>query len=173
MKAEANRDTAILSACTCVAAVAGLLFSSASGLALAQSSQQDVQLDFQLSDTMGRTVSADDYRGIPLLLEFGACWCGGCQEAREPTIFVRAADRNLIPGESTVVSGKHVDATPVVVHSRGRTGCAYSSQCRRPEPDRYRKTLALTTVEVNENVVAAKQQRYFGDPTSNCGRTQS
>ncbi len=31
-------------------------------------------LDFQLYDTMGREVRAQDYAGRPLFLEFGACW---------------------------------------------------------------------------------------------------
>jgi len=31
-------------------------------------------LDFQLYDTMGREVRAQDYEGRPLFLEFGACW---------------------------------------------------------------------------------------------------
>ena len=36
-------------------------------------------LRFSLTDTYGRRVSSDDYKGVPVLVEFGACWCGGCQ----------------------------------------------------------------------------------------------
>jgi cytochrome oxidase Cu insertion factor (SCO1/SenC/PrrC family) len=31
-------------------------------------------LDFALHDVFGREVRASDYRRVPLLLEFGACW---------------------------------------------------------------------------------------------------
>ncbi len=31
-------------------------------------------LEFQLYDTMGREVRAQDYKGRPIFLEFGACW---------------------------------------------------------------------------------------------------
>ena len=31
-------------------------------------------LEFRLQDTMGREVRAQDYKGRPLFLEFGACW---------------------------------------------------------------------------------------------------
>lgn len=31
-------------------------------------------LEFQLHDAWGREVRAQDYRGRPLFLEFGACW---------------------------------------------------------------------------------------------------
>jgi hypothetical protein len=31
-------------------------------------------LSFQLHDAWGREVRAQDYKGRPLLLEFGACW---------------------------------------------------------------------------------------------------
>jgi cytochrome oxidase Cu insertion factor (SCO1/SenC/PrrC family) len=32
------------------------------------------KLDFQLHDAWGREVRSQDYKGRPLLLEFGACW---------------------------------------------------------------------------------------------------
>jgi hypothetical protein len=31
-------------------------------------------IEFRLQDTMGREVRAEDYKGRPLFLEFGACW---------------------------------------------------------------------------------------------------
>jgi hypothetical protein len=31
-------------------------------------------LDFQLRDTLGREVRAQDYKGRSIFLEFGACW---------------------------------------------------------------------------------------------------
>ncbi|MCU0915122.1 MAG: hypothetical protein MUC88_11235 [Planctomycetes bacterium] len=31
-------------------------------------------LEFQLHDAWGRTIRAQDYRGRPIFLEFGACW---------------------------------------------------------------------------------------------------
>jgi hypothetical protein len=31
-------------------------------------------IEFQLHDTMGREVRAQDYKGRPIFLEFGACW---------------------------------------------------------------------------------------------------
>ncbi len=30
--------------------------------------------DFQLRDTMGREVRAQDYEGRPIFLQFGGCW---------------------------------------------------------------------------------------------------
>ena len=30
-------------------------------------------------DAYGREVRASDYRGVPVLISTGACWCGGCQ----------------------------------------------------------------------------------------------
>lgn len=31
-------------------------------------------LEFSLYDSYGRAVSSEDYKGVPLFLEFGACW---------------------------------------------------------------------------------------------------
>lgn len=31
-------------------------------------------LDFSLFDSYGRKVSSQDYVGVPIFLEFGACW---------------------------------------------------------------------------------------------------
>jgi hypothetical protein len=32
------------------------------------------KLEFSLIDSYGRQVSSQDYEGIPIFLEFGACW---------------------------------------------------------------------------------------------------
>lgn len=32
------------------------------------------KLDFSLVDSYGRKVSSQDYIGVPIFLEFGACW---------------------------------------------------------------------------------------------------
>ena len=34
-------------------------------------------------DAYGREVHASDYRGVPVLIATGACWCGGCQSDAE------------------------------------------------------------------------------------------
>ena len=34
----------------------------------------DAPVTFSLSDAYGRTVSSQDYAGVPVFLEFGACW---------------------------------------------------------------------------------------------------
>jgi hypothetical protein len=31
-------------------------------------------LEFSLMDSYGREVSSQDYKGVPIFLEFGACW---------------------------------------------------------------------------------------------------
>ncbi len=36
-------------------------------------------LEFKLFDAYGREVHSADYRGAPVLISTGACWCGGCQ----------------------------------------------------------------------------------------------
>ena len=41
-------------------------------------------LQFTLKDLFGRTVCAEDYRGAPVLVMAGACWCGGCQQDAAP-----------------------------------------------------------------------------------------
>ncbi len=41
-------------------------------------------LEFKLPDAYGREVHASDYRGVPVLIMTGACWCGGCQSDAEP-----------------------------------------------------------------------------------------
>ncbi len=33
-----------------------------------------VKLEFSLMDSYGREVSSQDYEGVPIFLEFGACW---------------------------------------------------------------------------------------------------
>jgi peroxiredoxin len=45
---------------------------------------QVVPLEFALMDAYGREVRAGDYRGVPVLICTGACWCGGCQSEAEP-----------------------------------------------------------------------------------------
>ncbi len=32
------------------------------------------KLEFSLTDSFGREVSSQDYKGVPVFLEFGACW---------------------------------------------------------------------------------------------------
>ncbi len=32
------------------------------------------KLEFSLMDSYGREVSSQDYEGVPIFLEFGACW---------------------------------------------------------------------------------------------------
>jgi hypothetical protein len=32
------------------------------------------RLEFSLVDSYGREVSSQDYKGVPIFLEFGACW---------------------------------------------------------------------------------------------------
>lgn len=32
------------------------------------------KLEFSLTDSYGREVSSQDYKGVPIFLEFGACW---------------------------------------------------------------------------------------------------
>ena len=31
-------------------------------------------IEFSLMDSFGREVCSQDYRGVPIFLEFGACW---------------------------------------------------------------------------------------------------
>ena len=31
-------------------------------------------LEFEMADVYGRIVSSQDYKGVPVFLEFGACW---------------------------------------------------------------------------------------------------
>lgn len=38
------------------------------------SSLKAEQLEFSLMDSYGREVSSQDYKGVPVFLEFGACW---------------------------------------------------------------------------------------------------
>lgn len=32
------------------------------------------KIEFSLSDAFGRQVRSQDYKGVPVFLEFGACW---------------------------------------------------------------------------------------------------
>lgn len=45
----------------------------AAALCLVQAAQAD-KLEFNLVDTHGRRVTSQDYKGVPIFLEFGACW---------------------------------------------------------------------------------------------------
>ncbi len=42
------------------------------------------KLAFKLYDVYGREVCSEDYIGVPLIVQFGACWCGGCQQEAQP-----------------------------------------------------------------------------------------
>jgi hypothetical protein len=44
------------------------------GLLLGIAGRQAGAIEFQLQDSMGREVRAQDYKGRPIFLEFGACW---------------------------------------------------------------------------------------------------
>jgi hypothetical protein len=44
------------------------------GLLLGVAGRPTGAIEFQLQDSMGREVRAQDYKGRPLFLEFGACW---------------------------------------------------------------------------------------------------
>jgi len=35
---------------------------------------KDEKFEFSLMDSYGRLVSSQDYKGVPIFLEFGACW---------------------------------------------------------------------------------------------------
>ncbi len=54
-----------------VAIVKGMVLA---GLLLCAAGRQAAAIEFQLQDTMGREVRAQDYQGRPIFLEFGACW---------------------------------------------------------------------------------------------------
>ena len=43
-------------------------------LLLAHSVLADEVLEFEMADVYGRVVSSQDYKGVPVFLEFGACW---------------------------------------------------------------------------------------------------
>jgi hypothetical protein len=32
------------------------------------------KFEFELTDVYGRVVSSQDYKGVPIFLEFGSCW---------------------------------------------------------------------------------------------------
>ena len=34
----------------------------------------DEKFEFELADVYGRVVSSQDYKGVPIFLEFGSCW---------------------------------------------------------------------------------------------------
>jgi len=40
----------------------------------ADETYKDEKLEFSLMDSYGRQVSSQDYEGVPIFLEFGACW---------------------------------------------------------------------------------------------------
>ena len=53
-----------------------LILALATYIALSTSAEAlpDDPVTFSLSDTYGRIVSSQDYAGVPVFLEFGACW---------------------------------------------------------------------------------------------------
>jgi hypothetical protein len=40
----------------------------------AGASLQAKTLEFSLFDSYGRKITSQDYKGVPIFLEFGACW---------------------------------------------------------------------------------------------------
>ncbi len=44
------------------------------GMILSGSLCTAAKLEFSLTDSFGRQVTSQDYTGVPLFLEFGACW---------------------------------------------------------------------------------------------------
>jgi hypothetical protein len=38
------------------------------------SQRENDKLEFLLPDVFGREVHSQDYKGVPVFLEFGACW---------------------------------------------------------------------------------------------------
>lgn len=44
------------------------------GMILSGSLCAAAKLEFSLTDSYGRQVKSQDYEGVPLFLEFGACW---------------------------------------------------------------------------------------------------
>jgi hypothetical protein len=44
------------------------------GMILSGSLCAAAKLEFSLTDSCGRQVTSQDYTGVPLFLEFGACW---------------------------------------------------------------------------------------------------
>ncbi len=46
--------------------------------------QEPEPLKFALMDVSGRQIRSEDYKGVPLAIMCGACWCGGCQQDARP-----------------------------------------------------------------------------------------
>lgn len=46
----------------------------AAGVLLFGCFAQTASLEFSLADSYGRQVTSQEYEGVPLFLEFGACW---------------------------------------------------------------------------------------------------
>lgn len=44
------------------------------GVMLAGGLGRAAEFDFSLTDSYGRQVKSQEYEGVPLFLEFGACW---------------------------------------------------------------------------------------------------
>jgi peroxiredoxin len=42
------------------------------------------RISFALKDSLGREIRSEDYKGTPVLIMCGSCWCGGCQQDAEP-----------------------------------------------------------------------------------------
>jgi cytochrome oxidase Cu insertion factor (SCO1/SenC/PrrC family) len=50
------------------------LFLKANKTNEAHNANEAEKLEFSLIDSYGRQVSSQDYKGVPIFLEFGACW---------------------------------------------------------------------------------------------------
>ncbi|MEN6405697.1 MAG: S41 family peptidase [Thermoguttaceae bacterium] len=59
--------------------------------------QQVLPLEFAMADSYGREVHAGDYRGVPLLIVTGPCWCAHCQGDADllPILAKRYCERGL------------------------------------------------------------------------------
>ncbi|UCG58284.1 MAG: hypothetical protein JSU70_02020 [Phycisphaerales bacterium] len=58
-------------ACILTVSVAIIFACLACGL---RAKAEEEELEFSLMDSYGREVSSQDYKGVPIFLEFGACW---------------------------------------------------------------------------------------------------
>ena len=77
------------------------------------------KLSFHLPDIYGRVVDSQDYVNVPVLIMFGSCWCGGCQQDAEPLRKIAAeyADKGLATIR-TVAGDNELAATDFQRHYR-------------------------------------------------------